>query len=248
MPLSPLNGAVVLWTGGKDSALALDEARRAGLGIAGLVTFAPREGAFRAHPIPVMEAQAHALGLPHRVVRLEPPLDAAYRRAFEELAAGGATHLVTGDIALVDGRPNWVRERAAGLPLEVATPLWGRDRAGLLALLEERGFRVVISCVRPPLPRDLCGRPLDRAAKDVLRAAGADLCGENGEFHTLVLDGPGFAGALELDAEPVTGEDGLTTLAVRSVRATPRARRGGGSGSRRTASPPAGTARGRPRR
>jgi diphthine-ammonia ligase len=246
--LPPLNGAVILWTGGKDSALALDEARRAGLAVSALATFAPPGAAFRAHPIPVMKAQARALGLPHLVLALEPPLDAAYHRAFGDLAAAGATHLVTGDIDLVDGRPNWVRERAAGLPLEVVTPLWGREREALLALLDARGFRAVFSCVRPPLPAHLCGRPLDAAAVEVIRAAGADLCGENGEYHTLVLDGPGFAHPLELDAAPVTGQDGLTTLAVRDVRTTPRARPGGGSGSTRTASPRGGTPRGRPRR
>lgn len=211
--------AAVLWTGGKDSALALDEARRAGIPPGALVTFAPPGAAFRAHPVPVMAAQARALGLPHRVVELRPPLDAAYRRAFEALAAEGFTRLVTGDIAPVDGLPNWVRERAAGLPLEVLTPLWGRDRAGLLATFRERGFRAVLSCVRPPIPPSLCGRPLDGDAEAVLRAAGADLCGENGEYHTLVLDGPGFAAPVALDAVPGTGADGLTTLAVRSVRA-----------------------------
>jgi diphthamide synthase (EF-2-diphthine--ammonia ligase) len=210
--------AAVLWTGGKDSALALDEARRAGIPVAALVTFGPPGAAFRAHPIPVMEAQARSLGLPHRMVELLPPLDAAYRGAFEALAAEGFTHLVTGDIAPVDGRPNWVRERAAGLPLEVLTPLWGRDRAGLLASLRERGFRAILSCVRPPLPPSLCGRPLDGDAEAALRAAGADLCGENGEFHTLVLDGPDFAAPLVLEGEAATGEDGLTTLAVRKVR------------------------------
>jgi diphthamide synthase (EF-2-diphthine--ammonia ligase) len=208
----------VLWTGGKDCALALDEARRAGIAVGALVTFAPPRAAFRAHPIPVMAAQARALRLPHRVVELAPPLEEAYGRAFGALAAEGFSLLVTGDIAPVDGRPNWVRERAAGLPLEVLTPLWGRDRAGLLGTLRARGFRAIVSCVRPPIPASLCGRPLDGGAEAVLRAAGADLCGENGEYHTLVLDGPGFVAPLALDAAPETGPDGLTTLRVAAVR------------------------------
>lgn len=209
--------AAVLWTGGKDCALALALVRDAGMHVDVLVTLAPPGAAFRAHPLPVLAAQAVSLGVPHRVIEIEPPYDAAYRRAFERLGAEGFTHLVTGDIDRVEAMPNWVRQCAAGLDVEVLTPLWSRNREELLDEVRRRGFHVVISCVRPPLPSSLCGRPLDAAAIDVIRAAGADLCGENGEYHTLVLDGPGFARPVVLDGEPVTGADGLTTLAVRSV-------------------------------
>ena len=122
-----------LWTGGKDCALACEHVREAGLVVDLLVTFAPPDAAFRAHPLPVLAAQAASLGLEHRIVLLEPPYDASYRRAFEALAAEGVTHIVTGDIDRVDGQPNWVRECADGLALEVLTPLWESDREALLA-------------------------------------------------------------------------------------------------------------------
>ncbi len=209
--------AAVLWTGGKDCALALATVREAGLDVAALVTCAPESAEFRAHPLQVLAAQAASLGIPHRVVVIEAPYDASYRQAFARLVGEGFTHLVTGDIDRVASMPNWVRECAAGLDIDVLTPLWTRDRRELLDELRRRGFRVVISCIRPPVPAALCGRPLDPAAIDAIGASGADLCGENGEYHTLVLDGPGFARPVALDGVPVTGADGLTTLAVRSV-------------------------------
>jgi uncharacterized protein (TIGR00290 family) len=213
--------AAVFWTGGKDSALALTRVREAGLPVAALVTFAPEDARFRAHPLPVLAAQALSLGIVHRVVTLRLPYERAYIEAFEGLLAKGFTHLVTGDIDLVEGLPNWVRQCASGLPLEVVTPLWNEDRESLLVELERRRFRVVFSCVRPPVPALLCGRELDDDAKRLLRECGADLCGENGEYHTLVLDAPGFRWSLSLDATPVTGEDQLTTLDVRGVRTCP---------------------------
>jgi diphthine-ammonia ligase len=210
--------AVVLWTGGKDSALALDIARRSGLDVVSLVTFAPRDAHFRAHPLPIMAAQAASLGLPHQVVAIDAPYDASYRRAFEALAADGVTHVVTGDIDRVDGRPNWVRERAAGLPLEVVTPLWDRERGDILSELAARGFRAVVSCVRDPLPPALCGRPLDDAALTAIRASGPDPCAAYGAEHTVVHEGPRVAHPLALEhGAPVTGDDGLTTLASAAV-------------------------------
>jgi len=206
--------ALVLWTGGKDGFLALLEARRRGLPIAGLVSLAPRRGSFRAHPLRVQKAQARALALPHRTLRLDPPFDRAYRAAFRALAGEGATHLVTGDIDLVDGRPNWVRACAAGLPLEVVTPLWNRPREELLRTLLDAGIHAVFSCVRPPLPPSLCGRRLTARTLEVVRRSGADLSGENGEYHTMVLDGPGFARRIRVGRDRRTGRDGLTTLRI----------------------------------
>lgn len=216
--------AAILWTGGKDSALAMELVRETGLDVAALVTLAPPRAVFRAHPLPVLVAQAAALGIPHRVIAIDEPYDASYRRAFQSLIAEGFTHLVTGDIDRIAAMPNWVRQCAQGLEVEVLTPLWCRDREELLAEIRRRGLRVVVSCVRPPVPASLCGRALDEAAISILREVGADLCGENGEYHTLVLDGPGFARPLLLDASPVTGTDGLTTLSVREITCDSRSR------------------------
>ncbi len=201
--------AAVLWSGGKDCALALREARRGGWSIRCLATFVPPDATFRAHPLDVMRRQAEAMGLEHVCIEIREPFDAAYHAGIERLRAErGVAALVTGDIAEVDGRPNWIRQCAAGTGVEVLTPLWHAPRETLLARLIGEGFVAMISAVRgPALTAEWLGRILDETAVTELRrlnaAHGLDPCGENGEFHTIVLDGPGFARRLTVaDARP----------------------------------------------
>ena len=221
--------ALVLWTGGKDCNLALYEARRAGVEVAGLLTFAPPNARFLAHPLPVMLAQAEALALIHRVATVEVPYEVSYRR---EIAVScryfDANCLITGDIDRVDGQPNWVRECCAGLDTDVLTPLWHRPRAELLGLVVDAGFEAVVSCVRDPMETRWLGRCLDRdAVQDLIAIVsddGADAAGEQGEYHTIVIDGPGYQSRLDLQIEGSIRRDGLTCLDVREVTLKPKPR------------------------
>jgi uncharacterized protein (TIGR00290 family) len=198
--------AAMLWTGGKDSALALAEAQRVGCVVRCLVTFVPPEPRFLAHPIAFMELQARALGLPHVRLNVSKPFRDGYENALRKLKdAQGINTVITGDIAEVDGLPNWIRERSRAVGLEVLTPLWGRDRSELLQQLLARRFRVLFSLVKTRwLSPDWVGRELDAAAVADLRALrernGLDLCGENGEYHTLVTDGPQFKQRIRVGA------------------------------------------------
>ncbi len=191
--------AAVLWTGGKDSALALHAAAAHGCEARCLVTFAPPEPDFLAHPLPVMALQARSLGLPHRVLTVAKPFETGYEAALRTLRdEAGIECVVTGDIAAVDGRPNWIAERCHAVGMQACLPQWGRDREALLGQLLEAGFRVRISCVDTQrLDADWVGRELDAEAIAGLRSIhlrnGLDMCGENGEYHTLVVDGPSFA-------------------------------------------------------
>ncbi|HEY0469644.1 MAG TPA: hypothetical protein VGC79_35885, partial [Polyangiaceae bacterium] len=90
----------LLWTGGKDSALALH--RCAGSGVRELVTFVPPEAHFLAHDLELMGWQARALGLPQRRVVVGFPYQQGYERALAELLASGIERVVTGDIAAID--------------------------------------------------------------------------------------------------------------------------------------------------
>ncbi len=123
-----MSRAVVLWTGGKDCALACHEAQLSGHEIVRLVTFAGAEQ-LRAHPLPMMKEQAQAMGLPHAVIRVTQPYEESYRQAIRVLREVDQVDcLITGDIAPVDGYPNWVRECAQGTGVDVLTPLWETDR------------------------------------------------------------------------------------------------------------------------
>jgi diphthine-ammonia ligase len=197
--------ASVLWTGGKDSALALYEAVLSGYEIVNLVTFIPDGADFMAHPLFFMEVQAQALGLSHRTIAISEPFKEKYEKAITSIKREFEIDtLITGDISRVDGHPNWIRECSIPSRMKVLTPLWDLDRRAILNRLVSLGFQVIFSGVKSPwLTEDWLGREITKAAIEQLsnleQETGLDLCGEQGEYHTLVLDGPPFKKRIEIN-------------------------------------------------
>lgn len=209
----------VSWSGGKDGALALAVTRERGP-VAGLHTTVSAGGEVAASYVPraLVEAQAAALGLPLETVELPSPCP---NEVYEErtgsswaaLRRRGATEVVYGDLFLADIRA--FRERAlAATGLTARFPLWQRPTDGLAREMLDRGVRAVVVCVDPTrVPAELAGRAWDA---DLLRAlpAGVDPCGENGEFHTLVTDGPGFAHPVPAHVTGTALRDGFVTAVL----------------------------------
>jgi uncharacterized protein (TIGR00290 family) len=194
---------LLAWSGGKDSALALDELRRsphyAPVGLLTTMT----EGRDRIHVHGVRRdlllQQVEALGLPLTPVPLPPGASNAVYQ--ERMAAAlalhrdrGVRHVAFGDLFLADIRQFREQSLAAtGLGMEPLFPLWGKPTDELARQFVERGFRALLVAVDVArLDPSFAGRPFDL---DLLRALpeGVDPCGENGEFHTFVTDGPGFS-------------------------------------------------------
>jgi len=197
----------VLWTGGKDSALAFH--RSAGMGVRELVTFVPPDAQFQAHDLELMAWQARALGLPQRRIVIEEPYRQGYERALSELRASGIECVVTGDIAPVDGQPNFISACAERVGMRVALPLWGVDRRAHLQEIVALGFDVMLTLVKEPwLDAAWVGRHLDSAVlrefDELNRVNGLDQAGENGEYHTMVLGGPGWHSALEVEGRTLS--------------------------------------------
>jgi diphthine-ammonia ligase len=215
--------AAVLWTGGKDSVLALHEARQSGHCVQCLVTFAPSEPDFLAHPVAFMKLQAEALALPHFLWPVHEPFAESYEAGLRWLKETmHVDTVITGDIAEVGGSPNWIRERSRPVGMNVLTPLWGRDRLALLQKLLATGFKVIFSCIKTRwLNAGWIGRELDPQAIAELRALreqnGLDLCGEEGEYHTLVTDAPDFKQRVQLGAFRVREREELAYLEIGQV-------------------------------
>ncbi|HDZ8854337.1 TPA: adenine nucleotide alpha hydrolase [Aeromonas dhakensis] len=213
-----MSRVIVLWSGGKDAMQALCHAREAGHQVVALVTFAPPSPRFLAHPLSQVRRQAAALGLPHRLVTIEAPFDLGYERALAKLKEEWQLDgVVTGDIDSVAGAPNWIRERCRPLGLTVHTPLWQQSREVLLADLVARGIVAHLSCVDTRfLTPEWVGRVLDKGALTELQqlaaTLGFDACGEQGEYHTMVTDGPGFAAPLVLGRWQVARQERLAYL------------------------------------
>ncbi|MBI2125941.1 MAG: diphthine--ammonia ligase [Thaumarchaeota archaeon] len=199
-----LKGAAVLWTGGKDCSMAFYKAELSGYKIEKLVTFTPRKGKFLAHRLSFMKYQAQALATQHLQVIVEEPFKQNYKKAILSLRDRyGIEILVTGDIAEVNEHPNWISECCQHSGVDLLTPLWGFDRCKLLQKILSCGFKVIFSCVKKPwLSEDWLGRELNKNSIERLSRIGLekgfDICGEQGEYHTLVLDGPIFEKSFQI--------------------------------------------------
>ena len=215
--------ATVLWTGGKDSSLALYEAKLLGYEIVNLVTFVPSQPEFLAHPLHFMKYQADALHLPHYALEVNEPLKESYEKAILSLRERYEIDtLITGDIAEVNGHPNWIRECSQYSGVDVLTPLWGCDRLQLLNRLLAHKFKVIFSCVKKPWFTDeWLGMELNQEALKRLRTistkTGLDVCGEQGEYHTLVVDGPLFQKSIHIRAYSKRAEDSLMYIDIQKV-------------------------------
>ena len=203
------------WSSGKDSAWALHLLNQTHHGqVAGLLTTvneAVDRVAMHAVRREVLEAQASALGLPLRTVLIPSPCpneayEARMGAAVREAVADGFTHVAFGDLFLEDVR-RYREERLAGSGLEPLFPAWGRPTRELAREMIGAGLRARLTCVDTRvLDASFAGREFDAALLADLPPT-VDPCGENGEFHTCVYDGPMFARGLSLEnGETVTRE------------------------------------------
>ena len=207
------------WSGGKDAYLALQRAGAAGGRPRALLSMLEEGGArSRGHGLPLetLRAQAAALGLP-LVTRATTwdDYEEHFLDALGELRSRGVTCGVFGDIDLEPHR-EWVERVCESAGLESRLPLWQEPRRVLLDELLAHNVRATVVVVRADrLDAGFLGRELDRDLVADLEAAGVDACGEEGEYHTLVIDAPLFACAVPVSFDGVSERDGCRLLDVR---------------------------------
>lgn len=196
--------AICSWSGGKDSCLAFYEAKRSGYDITSLLTFITREdkrGAFHGIESAILDAQAQSLGI--AIAKKEVGADMQryeeeFKDAVRPLKASGARSMIFGDVYLLEPS-SWVDRVCGELGIEPVEPLWNREPASIVDEFVDLGFKaVVVSCKAGLFGRDFIGRTLDRSFIKDAKKAGSCPCGENGEFHTLVVDGPIFKKKIEI--------------------------------------------------
>lgn len=211
--------AAVLWTGGKDCNLALHEAVVAGYNVVALVTFIMGDGKFKAHPVEVMRLQAKALGMRYITIPVAEPYKEGYENAIRQLEDEyGIDALVTGDIAEIHGNTNWITDRSKPSGVKVFLPLWYLNREQLLQRIFSLGFKVIFSCVKEPwFSKEWVGKALNEEALQQLRHINnLDLCGEQGEYHTLVTDGPGYNSELVIGSFNPVKENELWYMDIKN--------------------------------
>jgi len=213
------------WSSGKDSTLALHTARaHLGLDVSALLVTVNAEAdrvAMHAVRRSLVEAQAKRLGLPLRVIELPSPCpndvyETLMATEMAEATAAGVDHVIFGDLFLADVRA--YRERALdGSGIAPIFPLWQRPTDSLAREMLEGGIRAVLTCVDPTqLAAEFAGRQFDDALLRDLPPT-VDPCGERGEFHTFVYDGPGFSTPIDIEVGEVVERGGFVFCDVRPV-------------------------------
>jgi uncharacterized protein (TIGR00290 family) len=222
------------WSSGKDSAWALWLLRQsAEVDVVGLLTTfneAFDRVAMHAVRSELVNAQAQAAGLPLWSVPLPWPCsNADYERIMTELCGraveAGIQAIAFGDLFLEDVRAYRVRQ-LAGAGLEPLFPLWQVPTTRLAEDMIAGGLKAVLTCVDPRvLPATFAGREFDQQLLSDL-PPGVDPCGERGEFHTFVYEGPMFERAVSIERGEVVERDGFVFAdllpRVAGARRTPR--------------------------
>lgn len=193
---------VMSYSCGKESTLALHKMIEQGNEAVGLIIMINREvnrSFFHGADYNMIDRYSEALGIP--VIKC--PTDGAdYHLSMEqgliEAKQMGAVAACFGDID-IDSNRAWSEERCKNTQLQSVFPLWQRDRKENVYELVKLGYKCLIKSINTELlPKELLGQYIDEHTISIMEDCGVDICGENGEYHTLVTDGPIFLKPLAL--------------------------------------------------
>lgn len=193
---------VASWSGGKESCFACYEAIREGCAVSHIVNFIAEESdrvRFHGTEAALIRLQAEAVGI-DLVQKATAPDDyePAFKAAVRSVIPLGVEGMIFGDLYVQEHR-DWVERVCRELGIEAVEPLWGRDPEGLLLEFVDAGFvATVVSANSEMVGREWVGRKVDREFLAYLKSNDIDPCGEAGEYHTLVTDGPLFERRIEI--------------------------------------------------
>ncbi len=201
----PADNILCSWSGGKDSCFALMQAIKQGYAPQVLLNVLNEEGKIsRSHGIPqqILEKQAQYAGLPIYLISsswndYEKNFIAALGKLKEQYAL---SHAVFGDIDLQSHR-DWEEKVCSTVGLQAVLPLWQQDRKDLVTQMLNDGIETMIVSCNETMGQSFLGKVLSPTVIHELENLNVDVCGENGEFHTLVLNAPIFKQRLDVTVQ-----------------------------------------------
>lgn len=214
------------WSGGKDGCFACYEAIRQGYQVSHLVNFIAQEYhrvRFHGTEARLIQLQSEAIGIP--LLQKETTwngYEQEFKEAVRSLVPNGIKGMVFGDIYLQEHR-DWVERVCSELGIEAVEPLWGRKTEEVVSGFIDSGFEaVIISAKSELIGKEWIGRGMDRNFVNYLSDKGIDPCGENGEYHTLVVNGPIFTSRLEVRQSKVIQRNSHWLLDISRYRLVPK--------------------------
>lgn len=195
---------VVSWSGGKDSCLACYKALEKGFAVKNFLTMMNRQGSSNFHLISekLFEAQSNAMNIPILKCYTSPETyEKSFKHALKQLRSEGVQGIVTGDICEVtQHEAGWLERICQETDMKPIKPLWHRDPKTILEEFLALGFKARIVRVKLDLlGHEYLGRDLDKKLQaELTKLDNVDPCGERGEFHTIVTDGPLFKKRIEI--------------------------------------------------
>lgn len=192
-----MSKVIATWSGGKDSCFATYKALESGHSISSIANTISKEfNRVRFHGVTaeMIQTQAEAIGFPLLQQATDPN---TYEEEFIANIQKGLSKevegIVFGDIHLDDCLA-WAQKVSKALGLEAIEPLWHMSQTQILSEFISAGFEaIIVSTQADKLGKEWVGRRIDKTfLRDIKELSGVDLCGENGEYHSLVIDGPLF--------------------------------------------------------
>jgi len=199
------------WSGGKDSCFACYMAMCCGYDVSYLLNFISKEYkrvSFHGTEAKLIQLQAEASGI--RLFQKETTrngYEQEFKEAVQRLIPEGITGMIFGDIYLQEHK-DWVERVCGELGIEAIEPLWRREPESVLLNFIDAGFEAIIVSAKSELfGKEWIGKKVDRELFKYVKENSIDICGENGEYHTFVVDGPMFRKKVRIgDSKPILRE------------------------------------------
>jgi uncharacterized protein (TIGR00290 family) len=204
------------WSGGKDSCFACYRAMCRGYDISYLVNFISKEYkrvSFHGTEDRLIQLQAKALGIP--LLQKETTgngYEQEFKEAVRSLIPEGIKGMIFGDIYLQEHK-DWVERVCGELGIQAVEPLWGEEPEKILLEFIDAGFEAIIVSAKADIfGKEVIGRKIDRDFFKYVKENSIDICGENGEYHTLVVNGPVFKKKIRITESKTITRDGYWFL------------------------------------
>jgi len=219
---------VASWSGGKDSCFATYKAIQEGFNVSQLLIMMSDKSKSNFHMISseLLDAQSQAIGIPIvKQITTPDTYEQDFKKALMQMKAKGMDGLVTGDIYDVAlHEAGWLDRICEEVGLKLIKPLWHRDTQQVLNEFINEGFKATVVRVKNELlGMEWFGREVNKEFyNDLLKLGTVDPCGERGEYHTFVTDGPLFKNKIEILETKKTTLNGYGRLEIKRFEVKPK--------------------------